>query len=603
MLLTTGRRLLVIAAAATLAACPRPKDGGTSPAGGGDGNAQLPPPIPAPIEVERRAPDAGHTPSARSPILDHMVAESSRWAEALKKQQIPGYYLSYRIQDERGIVIEAEGGGILIDTDDRDRNLDVEVRVGTPELDNRRRLRDPRAEAFTNLQRVGTAPFGSDEKAIRNALWLETDRRYREAITRLRLVMNDQQVAGSREDHPADFSREKAEVFVEPVAPLSVDKDQWTERVKACSARAHRGVATRATCRVDFEERTEYFVNSEGSQLQRSWIAARFVVSVGVKAPDGEGLTRIEQAFANSPEELPGDAEIDRMIAVVNKDLDALHDAPIVDPYVGPAILEGRAAAVFFHEVFGHRVEGHRQKDETSGQTFSAKIDKQIMPAWLTVYDDPTVTRLNGIPLNGFYRFDDEGVRAQRASLVESGVLKGFIQGRDPVKGFPRSNGHGRTEPGLPPVSRQGNLVVETERSVTKDELRQALLAEVKRQNKPYGMLFTDISGGFTNTSRLGSQSFEVTPVMAYRIYPDGREELVRGVDIVGTPLTALGSILSAARPMETFNGMCGAESGWVPVSATAPSLLLRSLEVERSFNPSDRGPVLDPPAVRGARR
>jgi hypothetical protein len=152
-------------------------------------------------------------------------------------------------------------------------------------------------------------------------------------------------------------------------------------------------------------------------------------------------------------------------------------------------------------------------------------------------------------------------------------------------------------------VSRQGNLVVETERSVTKDELRQALLAEVKRQNKPYGMLFTDISGGFTNTSRLGSQSFEVTPVMAYRIYPDGREELVRGVDIVGTPLTALGSILSAARPMETFNGMCGAESGWVPVSATAPSLLLRSLEVERSFNPSDRGPVLDPPAVRGARR
>jgi predicted Zn-dependent protease len=103
---------------------------------------------------------------------------------------------------------------------------------------------------------------------------------------------------------------------------------------------------------------------------------------------------------------------VDTLIDAVNTDLDALHEAPLADPYVGPAILEGRAAGVFFHEVFGHRIEGHRQKDETSGQTFSSQVGKEIMPTWLSVYDDPTLTTLNGLQLNGFYRFDDEGVRA-----------------------------------------------------------------------------------------------------------------------------------------------------------------------------------------------
>jgi hypothetical protein len=111
-------------------------------------------------------------------------------------------------------------------------------------------------------------------------------------------------------------------------------------------------------------------------------------------------------------------------------------------------------------------------------------------------------------------------------------------------------------------------------------------------------MLFTDISGGFTNTSRISFQGFKVNPVMAYRVYPDGKKEVVRGLDISGTPLSALASIISAARPIETFNGICGAESGWVPVSASAPSLLLRSLEVERSYTPTDRGPVLPPPSL-----
>ncbi|MEM9492866.1 MAG: metallopeptidase TldD-related protein, partial [Myxococcota bacterium] len=433
--------------------------------------------------------------------------------------------------------------------------------------------------------------------AIRHHLWLDTDRRYREAELALRRVLVDKSVT-AKDDSPPDFVIEKAEVYVQPLATLDFDKDAWLARVRACSSRAFRGVATRATCRVDFELRTVYFVNSEGTELQMSWPSARLSLSVGVKADDGMPLSRLEQRFARSPSGLPDDKELEDIIQVVTDDLNALHKAPVVDPFVGPAILEGRAAAVFFHEVFGHRIEGHRQKQRTSGQTFSAKIGEQIAPSWMTVYDDPTLRTLNGVELHGFYRFDDEGVRAQRAMLVDGGVLKGFVMGRNPIAGFPNSNGHGRKQPGRSAVSRQGNLVVEASRTVEQATLERELIAEIKRQDKPFGMVFTDISGGFTNTSRFMPQAFKVNPVMAYRLYPSGRRELVRGVDIVGTPLTALASIALASREVETFNGMCGAESGWVPVSASAPSLLLRSVEVERGFKGVDRPPVLPPPSI-----
>ncbi len=332
--------------------------------------------------------------------------------------------------------------------------------------------------------------------------------------------------------------------------------------------------------------------------IQQSWTNAQLSVSVGVKADDGMNLSRLEQRFGRAPADLPGDAEVDKMIKTVTTDLDALHDAPLAEPYVGPAILEGRAAGVFFHEVFGHRIEGHRQKDLTSGQTFASYVGKAIAPDWLSVYDDPQLVTLNGIQLNGFYRFDDEGVRAHHASLIDHGKLVGFDMGRDPIPGFTHSNGHGRRSPGLPPVARQGNLVVEAARSVDESELEKMLIDEIKKQGRPYGMIFTDISGGFTNTSAFAPQAFKVNPVMAYRLYPDGRKELVRGIDISGTPLVALQSIRAASREIETFNGVCGAESGWVPVSASAPSLLLEKLEIEKGFIPPDRPPILDAPAA-----
>ena len=601
-----GRALLLLAAMALFAACPKPTVVETPPLDPDEPGVKKPaeplaPLIPAKLETKRIEPDAGHDPSARSPLLDIMASEIERSMQVLSGQPIPAYYVSYQVYDVRRVLIETEGGALVTYTDDTNRFLDTEVRVGSPKLDNRHPLSNEQENAFNApMVRRGIMPFGADPQAVRHHLWLETDRRYREAELALRRVMVDKSVT-AKEDSPPDFAVERKEVYIEPLATLEFDKDAWVKKARGCSKSAFRGVATRGTCRLDFELRTVYFVNSEGTVLQMSWPSALMSVSVGVKADDGMPLSRLEQRYARTPAGLPGGAELEAIINEVTSDLDALHKAPVVDPYVGPAILEGRAAGVFFHEVFGHRIEGHRQKQRTSGQTFASKVGETIMPEWLAVYDDPSLSIINGQQVNGFYRYDDEGVRAQRAVLVDGGVLKGFVLGRDPITGFANSNGHGRKEPGRSAVSRQGNLVVEAARSVEKAELEKALIAEVKRQGKPFGMVFSDISGGFTNTSRFLPQAFKVNPVMAYRVYPNGKRELVRGVDIVGTPLTALGSIKLASREIETFNGMCGAESGWVPVSASAPSLLLGGLEVERGFKGVDRPPVLPPPSIRNS--
>jgi predicted Zn-dependent protease len=257
---------------------------------------------------------------------------------------------------------------------------------------------------------------------------------------------------------------------------------------------------------------------------------------------------------------------------------------------------------VFFHEIFGHRVEGHRQKDEDEGQTFTKRVGQAVLPPFLSVWDDPTLRQLAGHDLNGHYRWDDEGVPAERVSLVNRGILENFLMSRSPVAGFSKSNGHGRRQAGLAPVSRQGNLIVEAHQTVTYAKLREMLIAEVKKQGKPWGLVFDDISGGFTFTGRSEPNAFVVQPVTVWRVYADGRpDELVRGVDMIGTPLTTFARIAAAADDRDVFNGVCGAESGWVPVSASAPSLLVTEVEVQRREKGNDRPPVL--PAPQGGER
>jgi TldD protein len=256
-----------------------------------------------------------------------------------------------------------------------------------------------------------------------------------------------------------------------------------------------------------------------------------------------------------------------------------------------------RATGVIFHEIFGHRIEGQREKRENQSQTFRDKVGQQVLPEFLSVYSDPTAKKYGATELAGFYKFDDEGVRARKVTVVENGILKNFLMSRLPVDGFPESNGHGRRNIRRPVAGRQSNLLVVASQTVTPEELKKELIVEVARQKLPYGLYFEDIAGGFTSVGRGGPNSFEVIPIMVYRIYPDGHEELVRGVDLIGTALTTFNKILAAENQSAAFNGMCGAESGLVPVSAGGPGLLFREIEVQKKPKSQELSPILGPPS------
>jgi TldD protein len=338
-------------------------------------------------------------------------------------------------------------------------------------------------------------------------------------------------------------------------------------------------------------------ITTEGTKIAQNSIYAQLYISGFIKTEDGMELPLYKTYSASKPADLPDDEKILADVKAMIEKLEALRNAPIVEPYTGPAILSGRAAGVFFHEVFGHRVEGHRQKREDEGQTFKAKIGEKILPDHLQVVFDPTVKNYKNFDLVGYYNFDDEGVKSVPVTVVEAGIFKSFLMSRSPIEKFLHSNGHGRAQAGFLPVSRQSNMLIESTAPLTEQQLRQKLIAECKKQDKPFGLLFQDIQGGFTMTGRTMPNVFNVIPTEVYRVYADGRhDELVRGVDLVGTPLVMFSMITDASNQFDVFNGICGAESGGVPVSAVAPSLLVTQVEVQKKSKSQERPPILSRP-------
>jgi len=379
---------------------------------------------------------------------------------------------------------------------------------------------------------------------------------------------------------------------------MSFDQNAWANEIRRLSAgfMKHRDVYE-SIVYLQAGSNRSYLATSEGTALEQPSAMSRLMIEGQTRADDGMELLRVETFQASSPDQLPSEAELAAKVQKISADLAALRTAPAAEPYAGPAMLSGRAAAVFFHEVLGHRLEGHRQRDEREGQTFTKKINQQVLPAFLTVVDDPTLKELNGVKLAGTYDFDDEGVPATRVPAVENGILKNFLTSRMPITGFSHSNGHGRKQAGLMPTGRQGNLIVTSTNTVKDAELGQKFIEEIKKQGKPYGLYFEDIQGGFTLTTRAQPQAFQVIPVMVWRVYADGRpDELVRGVDIVGTPLASLNNIMLTGDTLQVFNGVCGAESGQVPVSAAAPAMLFSEIEVQKRGKGTQRPPLLPPP-------
>ncbi|WP_051670674.1 metallopeptidase TldD-related protein [Bryobacter aggregatus] len=524
-------------------------------------------------------------------ILDE---EMNRNFAQLKKADPPAYFLSYEMQEQEAQSVTATLGTLQGSNASQSRNVDISVRVGDAKLDNYRQIRGDRPQFAGAV----SLPLDDEANALRRRLWLETDRVYRAGAQRLINIKTNQQMKLEGDDKSGDFSPVPVVVKYETVGPLKFDTRLWQERARKWSQYfADKPEVLASSVVVVGQRELKTFVNTDGTKLQYGRLFARIIISARGKAGDGMNLSASETFEAEDPSRLPDEKLVQQAVEKVHKKLAALLKAPLAEPFTGPAILSGKAAGVFFHEIFGHRIEGHRQKDETEGQTFTKMVGQKILPDFLSVKMDPTLHQLAGVDLYGWYDYDDEGVKARPVSVVKSGILENFLMSRSPINGFPESNGHGRKQLGAEVVSRQSNLVVESSKSVTNAALRNELIAEIKKQNKPYGLYFEEVSSGFTVTSRRGLQGFQVAPVMVYKVFADGRpDQLIRGSDIVGTPLTSFAKIAMTSNDTTVFNGYCGAESGQVPVSASAPALLVTEIEVSLRERSQERPPFLERP-------
>ena len=539
---------------------------------------------------------ASHASNAPA-VLEAMQQELQRTVAAYGKASPPAYFVAYTVTDEENVNVSGSNGALLSSSDARIRWLEVQTRIGDYSLDNTHKI-EGREPAWTS---PGTeATLDDDIPVLRREIWRETDRQYRAAVQAFIAVQTSKEVqAQSAEQRAPDFSHEEPHVSIGPAVSFHVDRKPWEEKVRKYTAAFSASPAVLNSI-VTFTAgaTNQYFVNSEDSKLAFGQIRYRLELFVQGKAPDGMDLERYANFDWVDPSKAPTEAAVMNQIRILSGQIAALQKAPLVEPFAGPTLLTGRAAAVFFHEVLGHRLEGFRQKDVSEGQTFTSKVGQQILPDFITVRDDPTTKEINGQVLLGYYPFDDEGVPAQNVTLVDHGILKNFLMSRSPLVNFPHSNGHGRRQLGFQPIARMGNTIVDSSKTMTNAALRRRFIEEIRKQGKPFGLLIDDIAGGFTFTGRAQPQAFQVQPLIVYKVFPDGRpDELVRGVNIVGTPLISITKIIGTGDTQEVFDGYCGAESGSVPVSAVAPEILISEMEVSKKESSTDTPPILPPPA------
>lgn len=385
---------------------------------------------------------------------------------------------------------------------------------------------------------------------------------------------------------------------VDPPRPLVVDRAAWEKRVRLASAvmKRHPDVFD-SEVRFQVTREIRHLATSEGARLVTERTIYGLHLQGVTRANDGIVLDHAHSFYGAAEAELPDDVELAAAVERLGSDLEALKRAPILDPYTGPAILMEEATGVLFHEVIGHRLEGERLADDNEGQTFKGQIGQPVIPRFLDLIDDATQAKQGTISLNGHYAYDDEAVAARTVTLIDQGVLKTYLTSRKPVAGAVHSNGHGRAEGTSDPMARMGNTIVRSHRQVSFAKLKVMLLEEVRKQGKPFGLVIRDITGGSTNTASFGYQAFKGTPRLVYKVdAKTGAETLVRGVEMVGTPLTSINKIVATSDHVGVFNGFCGAESGFVPVSTVAPAVLLTEIELQRAQRTRQKQTILPPP-------
>lgn len=539
---------------------------------------------------------------SRKKLLSAMKAELKRAQGKLKLDGYdPPYYIAYQLKDYEQHQVSGRYGAIFSDEQRRDRKLYVDVRVGSYELDNSGG--DPLEidfGAINNYSSRKDAPLDDDPRALRTTLWLITDEKYKEALSAYLKKRSRQVYEVDKKDRAPSFTREKPQKYVQPPVAFEFDREGARKLVREVGLvfKAHPEIFD-SDVKVQADKVIRVFTSTEGAELITEETIYAIHVQAVARAEDGQLLENSRDFYSATGEGLPDLKKVKAETKAMIDELLALRKAPVIDPYTGPAILAPVATGVLFHEIVGHRLEGDRQDDDKEGRTFKGREGKQVLPPFLSLIDDPTRRAVGQTTLNGYYRFDEEGVPAQKVTLIENGVLRNFLMSRRAIKGVNKSNGHGRSQGNRAPMARMANLIVESSRKVPMKKLKQMLLDEARKQGKPYALIIKDITGGNTNTSSYGYQAFKGQPRLVYRVDTrTGKEELVRGVEMVGTPLTTINKIAATGDELGVFNGFCGAESGYVPVSTVAPAALITELELQRTARANERTPILSSPMV-----
>ncbi len=529
-------------------------------------------------------------------VLTAMKDELGRSQKKLKLEGYEDpYFISYQIKDNAYYTIEGKYGAIVSSDRSRIRRLFVDVRVGDYGFDNSIGGRSGGGIPFDGASSV---PLDNDPAAIRTVLWQVTDFAYKEALAQY-LNKKAEDVQEVKAEDFGSFSKEKSHVYFGPELTLNFDPGKWEENVRQVSSiyKDYKDLLN-ADLTVTAQKETVYFIDTEGTQYVRDEILYSIDAEVTARADDGKVVENYRNLYYVTPEDIPPVEALKNTIREMVEETLKMRQAEALPPLSVPALLDPEAAGVVFHEAVGHRLEGERQIDEDEGQTFKEKVGKKIIPEFLSIIDDPSMKSFEGTHLMGYYPFDDQGVPGQRTVLVENGVLKNFLMSRTPVEGFQNSNGHGRASYGQAPLARMSNTIIESSKEYPRDKLKELLIEEVKRQNKPFGLIIKSMRGGETNTSSYNFQAFRGTPLVLYKVDPvTGEETPVRDIEIVGTPIVTVNKIIATGDDYAVFNGFCGAESGYIPVSTVAPSILVSEMEFQRESSRKEKPPLLPPPA------
>jgi predicted Zn-dependent protease len=515
--------------------------------------------------------------ASSDPILQAMREELDRSKSQLKMDNVPApYYIEYRLSDVEQYQAEAAFGALREEQRVHTRVVRVVVRVG-----------DYKQDSYygpgVGVSMLG--PIDDDPIALRWQLWTATDAAYKAASEAL--AMKKAALRQYTSDQPFDdFAHATPLESIEPIAKLDFDSKPWLDALEKATAQFRTDLkleSLSATAR--FRTSNQYFVNTEGT-VTRHGYAVYFLNAEGAtQASDGMHLQRDPYFTAASIKELPKPDEFVANTAKMLETLKALRDAPVVDEdYRGPVLFSADAASDIFDGMVGANVLGKRPKPGESARTvgdYASNYKSRVLPAFLSIEDDPTLKTFGGKTLIGSYDSDDEGVRAEKVDLVQDGQLVNYLLGREPIRDFPDSNGHGRAAPGQSAAPGIGNLIVQAKQTLSPDELRNKLIELCRQENKPFAYY----------VETLGGTGFE--PRLLYRVWEkDGHQELVRGAEFDELDTRALRNDLVAVGN----DPLVGNREGAVPTTIIAPSILFDDLEVKRTDAKNAKLPEYPPP-------